>query len=118
MSELVQNLIDGLGQGSVYALLALGIAVIFGVMHLLNFAVDPPLQGRGIGGFLMDWMLAEAARNGYRRVSLEVRASNESAIALYTSRGFRRVFVRKGYYTDNDEDALIMVCDLEAPDAR
>ena len=85
---------------------------------LLNFAVDPPLQGRGIGGFLMDWMLAEAARNGYRRVSLEVRASNESAIALYTSRGFRRVFVRKGYYTDNDEDALIMVCDLEAPDAR
>lgn len=38
MSELIQNLIDGLGQGSVYALLALGIAVIFGVMHLLNFA--------------------------------------------------------------------------------
>jgi branched-chain amino acid transport system permease protein len=38
MGELIQNLIDGLGQGSVYALLALGIAVIFGVMHLLNFA--------------------------------------------------------------------------------
>lgn len=38
MSEIVQNLIDGLGQGSVYALLALGIGVIFGVMHLLNFA--------------------------------------------------------------------------------
>ena len=38
MSEIIQNLIDGIGQGSVYALLALGIAVIFGVMHLLNFA--------------------------------------------------------------------------------
>jgi ribosomal-protein-alanine N-acetyltransferase len=90
--------------------------VVLDEMHLLNFAVDPPLQGRGIGGFLMDWMLAEAARNGFRRVSLEVRASNEAAIALYGSRGFRRVFVRKGYYTDNGEDALIMVCDLEAPD--
>ncbi len=38
MTELIQNLIDGLGRGSIYALLALGIAVIFGVMHLLNFA--------------------------------------------------------------------------------
>lgn len=38
MTELVQNLIDGLGRGSIYALLALGVAVIFGVMHLLNFA--------------------------------------------------------------------------------
>jgi len=38
MIELLQNLIDGLGRGSIYALLALGVAVIFGVMHLLNFA--------------------------------------------------------------------------------
>ena len=38
MVELLQNLIDGLGRGSIYALLALGVAVIFGVMHLLNFA--------------------------------------------------------------------------------
>lgn len=38
MTELVQNLIDGLGRGSIYALLALGVAVVFGVMHLLNFA--------------------------------------------------------------------------------
>ena len=38
MTELLQNLIDGIGRGSIYALLALGVAVIFGVMHLLNFA--------------------------------------------------------------------------------
>ena len=38
MTEFVQNLIDGIGRGSIYALLALGVAVIFGVMHLLNFA--------------------------------------------------------------------------------
>ena len=38
MTELAQNIIDGLGRGSIYALLALGVAVIFGVMHLLNFA--------------------------------------------------------------------------------
>jgi len=87
--------------------------IVLDEMHLLNFAVEPALQGRGLGGFLLDWMLAEAARGGFRQVSLEVRASNAPAIGLYSSRGFKRVFLRKGYYTDNHEDAVIMVCRLE-----
>ncbi len=54
MSSLVQSLIDGLGRGSVYALIALGIAVIFGVMHLVNFAHGELIT---IGGYLAVWLL-------------------------------------------------------------
>jgi len=77
-------------------------------MHLLNFAVHPDLQRQGLGGFLLDWMLDEARSSGYHSVSLEVRESNKPAIGLYESRGFEILFRRKGYYTDNGEDALIM----------
>lgn len=51
MTELLQNLIDGLGRGSIYALLALGVAVIFGVMHLLNFAHGELITVAGYGAF-------------------------------------------------------------------
>lgn len=52
MSELLQNLVDGLGQGSIYALLALGIAVVFGVMHLLNFAHGELIT---VGAYVTYW---------------------------------------------------------------
>ncbi len=52
MSELLQNLIDGLGRGSIYALLALGVAVVFGIMHLLNFAHGELIT---IPGYLAYW---------------------------------------------------------------
>ena len=52
MAELLQNLIDGLGRGSIYALLALGVAVIFGVMHLLTFAHGQFLMVSGYPAFL------------------------------------------------------------------
>ncbi len=64
MSDLVQNLVDGLGRGSVYALLALGIAVIFGVMHLVNFAhgelitVSAYVAYWSLGSWGLDWWLA------------------------------------------------------------
>lgn len=51
MTELLQNLIDGLGRGSIYALLALGVAVIFGVMHLLNFAHGELITVAGYSSF-------------------------------------------------------------------
>ena len=54
MTELIQNLIDGLGRGSIYALLALGIAVIFGVMHLLNFAHGELIT---VSGYAAYWAL-------------------------------------------------------------
>ncbi|WP_420626918.1 branched-chain amino acid ABC transporter permease [Candidatus Poriferisodalis sp.] len=55
MTELAQNLIDGLGRGSIYALLALGVAVVFGVMHLLNFAHGELIT---VGGYVALWTLA------------------------------------------------------------
>ena len=54
MTELAQNLIDGLGRGSIYALLALGVAVVFGVMHLLNFAHGELIT---VGGYVALWTL-------------------------------------------------------------
>lgn len=57
MTDLVQNLVDGLGRGSVYALLALGIALIFGVMHLVNFAHGELIT---ISAYLASWMLVSA----------------------------------------------------------
>lgn len=55
MTELVQNVVDGLGRGSIYALLALGIAVIFGVMHLLNFAHGELIT---VGAYVTYWMFS------------------------------------------------------------
>lgn len=57
MTELIQNLVDGLGRGSIYALLALGIAVIFGVMHLVNFAHGELIT---VGAFAAYWLLVAA----------------------------------------------------------
>jgi len=54
MTELLQNLIDGLGRGSIYALLALGVAVVFGVMHLLNFAHGELIT---VAGYVAFWTL-------------------------------------------------------------
>jgi len=82
--------------------------IVLDEMHLLNFAVAPAMQGRGLGGFLLDWMIAEALGAGYRALSLEVRESNAAARGLYASRGFDVVYRRRGYYTDNGEDALVM----------
>ncbi len=56
MTELAQNLIDGLGRGSIYALLALGVAVIFGVMHLLNFAHGEFIT---VSGYVSLWLLSQ-----------------------------------------------------------
>ena len=56
MTELLQNLIDGLGRGSIYALLALGVAVIFGVMHLLNFAHGELIT---VSGYVAFWTINE-----------------------------------------------------------
>ncbi len=56
MSELIQNLVDGLGRGSIYALLALGIAVIFGVMHLVNFAHGELIT---VSGYIAYWLFVQ-----------------------------------------------------------
>lgn len=90
--------------------------IVLDEMHLLNIAVSPELQGKGLGGRLLDWLLEEAAEAGFHSVSLEVRESNRQALALYESRGFDRLFLRRNYYSDNGEDAIIMLRKLR-PDS-
>ena len=76
--------------------------------HVMNVAVDPDYQRRGIATRLLEHLF-ELTRDDQRRgYTLEVRVSNSEAIGLYESLGFVRQGLRRGYYTDNREDALIM----------
>ena len=77
------------------------------VWHVMNVAVDPRLRRQGIARRLMDHLFATADRP-HEQYTLEVRESNEGAIALYQRFGFRGAGHRRGYYHDNREDALIM----------
>jgi len=79
--------------------------------HITNVAVDPRWQRRGIGTRLM-WELLRSARvMDARLVTLEVRVSNRGAQRLYEEFGFRPVGIRKNYYQEVNEDALIMWAD-------
>jgi [ribosomal protein S18]-alanine N-acetyltransferase len=76
--------------------------------HVMNVAVDPDHQRRGVASALLE-RLFELTRDDERRgYTLEVRVSNEEAIGLYEKLGFESRGIRRGYYTDNREDALIM----------
>lgn len=77
--------------------------------ELFNIAVDTVCRRRGVGRQLLDTVLYEAARKEVKTVFLEVRASNEAAKALYLSRGFEAVGLRRGYYDKPKEDAIVMV---------
>lgn len=76
--------------------------------ELYRVAVPRELRGRGLGRLLLDRFLADLAERGADVCFLEVRASNAPAIALYTSAGFLEVGVRKKYYKDPCEDALVL----------
>ncbi len=76
--------------------------------HVMNIAMDPDHQRRGIATLLMEELFELTAEDGRRGYTLEVRVSNEGAIRLYERLGFKGRGVRRGYYTDNREDALIM----------
>ena len=76
--------------------------------HVMNVAVADPYRRSGIATGLMERLFEETASDGRRGYTLEVRVSNEAAIHLYERLGFKARGVRRGYYTDNREDALIM----------
>ncbi len=76
--------------------------------HVMNVAVDPDRQRRGIATALIERLFDLTAADERRGYTLEVRVSNEDAIRLYRKLGFEPRGVRRGYYTDNREDALIM----------
>ena len=76
--------------------------------HVMNVATAPEQRGRGIATALLERLFELTAADGRRGYTLEVRVSNEHAIRLYEKLGFRARGIRRGYYTDNREDALIM----------
>jgi [ribosomal protein S18]-alanine N-acetyltransferase len=76
--------------------------------HVMNIAVAPAHRRRGIASTLLDRLFVLTAGDSRRGYTLEVRVSNEGAIQLYEQLGFHRRGIRRGYYTDNREDALIM----------
>ena len=76
--------------------------------HVMNVAVDPQHQRRGIATALLERLFEETQGDERRGYTLEVRVSNEEAIRLYEKLGFEPRGIRRGYYTDNREDALIM----------
>lgn len=79
--------------------------------HITNIAVDPDFHGRKVGSRLMLRLLTEAIARGARTLSLEVRVTNLPAQSMYGKFGFSVVGVRKGYYIETKEDALVMVVD-------
>jgi len=76
--------------------------------HITNVAVHPDFRRKGIGEALITVLLKHTLENGILSHTLEVRASNDPAISLYMKFGFEPAGLRKNYYEDNGEDAIIM----------
>jgi len=85
-------------------------------MEILDVAVPPGWRRRRLAWWLVRFALAKAARAGARRAFLEVRQSNTAALALYDALGFTRLSLRRGYYREPCEDALVLGRDLLPPD--
>ena len=90
-----------------------GLQAVLDEGYITNVAVRPDCRRQGIAGKLLQVFLDFAKGNHLAFLSLEVRASNYDAIALYGSRGFRSVGRRKHYYEHPREDAIIMTKEFE-----
>jgi len=93
-----------------------GMWVIADEAHITTLGVSREYRGRRIGERLLVGLLDEAMGRGARRATLEVRQSNEIAQGLYRKYGFSPAAIRRGYYTDNQENAVVMWVDnLHSP---
>jgi len=86
--------------------------------HVMNIAVDPGLRRRGVATALLERLFELTEDGSGRGYTLEVRVSNDGAIKLYERLGFTARGIRRGYYTDNREDALIMWRDATLHDVE
>ncbi len=85
--------------------------------HILNLAVHPSWRNGGIGTLLLKNAIEDCRRNKVELVTLEVRRSNYRAISLYRNFDFQPQGIRRRYYTDSGEDALVMGLRLRDPDS-
>jgi ribosomal-protein-alanine N-acetyltransferase len=107
--EIASECSDLLTLSHAATLLALGCTwAIADEAHVTLLAVDPAYQHQGLGQAMLFVLLCFAQRRGLERATLEVRASNQIALSLYTKFGFREAGRRKRYYQDNQEDALVL----------
>ena len=90
----------------------MGLWFILDEGHITNIAINPNYRGQRWGEFLMKSVMDKMAEQGMERMTLEVRVSNSTAQSLYHRLGFTTAGVRKGYYADTGEDALIMWAEL------
>jgi [ribosomal protein S18]-alanine N-acetyltransferase len=89
-----------------------GVWIIIDEAHITNIALLPEYRGLKLGEALMGKVMELAREMGALRVTLEVRVSNKRAQNLYRKFGFEEGAIRKQYYTDNMEDALVMWVNL------
>jgi len=90
----------------------MGLWFILDEGHITNIAITPNYRGQHWGEFLMRSMMEQMVEQGMERMTLEVRVSNSPAQSLYKRLGFASAGVRRGYYADTGEDALIMWAEL------
>ena len=96
-----------------------GLWLLVEEAHITNIAVREKHRRQGVGERLLIAIIELAAELGANLITLEVRASNTEAQKLYARYGFVRVGLRRGYYTDNREDAVLMsVEDIKSAEAR
>ena len=89
-----------------------GLWIILDEAHITNIAIMPEYRGKRLGHLLVATLQELARFKGAVRMTLEVRVSNYNAIRLYERLGFKEEGIRRHYYTDNNEDASIMGCQL------
>jgi [ribosomal protein S18]-alanine N-acetyltransferase len=85
-----------------------GAWVVIDEAHITNIAILPTYRGRQLGEALLSKMMSIAKDMGARSMTLEVRVTNHVAQSLYRKLGFQNGGIRKNYYSDNQEDALVM----------
>jgi ribosomal-protein-alanine N-acetyltransferase len=89
-----------------------GVWVIVDEAHITNIALLPEHRGKKLGEALLLKVMEVTKKLGAVKMTLEVRVTNSVALALYRKLGFKDGAIRKGYYTDNREDALVMWVEL------
>ncbi len=94
--------------GKEYVVGFVGMWIMADEAHITNIAVRQPYRRQGIGELLLISIIDVATELNARMITLEVRASNTDAQSLYHKYGFTRVGIRRGYYSDNYEDGILM----------
>jgi [ribosomal protein S18]-alanine N-acetyltransferase len=89
-----------------------GAWIVIDEAHVTNVAILPGYRGRKLGEALLKEMMSVATEMGAKSMTLEVRVTNQVALSLYRKLGFQDGGIRKNYYSDNQEDALVMWVNL------